>query len=326
MAIAIAGQAAEPGQEKKRAGANAPANGIKTPGVQIPFTSLKAEMDWDAPGAEWIGIANAVFTPGTDGLTRFDARAKEKKPGETIGGIRKPCGGAVNAFGSVWTGSCGDGALARVDPREMKTTAAVAAGIGPARIAIAATADSVWALTDTRGTLSRIDPQTNEVVAEFRVFADCGALTFGETALWLACPGENKVLRVDGATNVVDKSIDVADGPEAIAIGEGSVWVLSAKGKVERIDPKTNKITKTIETGAPAMGGTIAAGEGSVWVSTAAFPLTRIDPATEKVVQQFYGKGGGAVQAGFGSVWLAAPATGKLLRFDPRRIAATLAE
>jgi streptogramin lyase len=163
----------------------------------------------------------------------------------------------------------------------------VASGIGPARIAIAATEDSVWALTDARGTVSRIDPQQNELVAEFRVFADCRSLTFGES----------------------------------------SVWVLTAKdGKVERIDPKTNKITKTIETGAPAAGGTISFGEGSVWVSTAAFPLTRIDPTTEKVAQQFRGAGGGVVQAGAGSVWLAGKDTGKLLRFDPKRIAATLAE
>jgi streptogramin lyase len=165
--------------------------------------------------------------------------------------------------------------------------ACVASGMGPAWIAIAASEDSVWALTDARGTLSRIDPVQNEVVAEFRVFADCRSLTFGETALWLACPAENKVLR---------------------------------------IDPKTNKITKTIETGAPAAGGTISFGEGSVWVSTAAFPLTRIDPTTEKVAQQFWGTGGGVVQAGAGSVWLAGKDTGKLLRFDPRRIAATLAE
>ena len=54
-------------------------------------------------------------------------------------------------------------------------------------------------------------------------------------------------------TNLVDKSIDVSDRPVALAIGETSVWVLCEKdGKIDRIDPKTNKVTKTIELGAPA--------------------------------------------------------------------------
>jgi virginiamycin B lyase len=329
IVLAASAFGADAGQDKKRAAPAAPANGIKIPGIQIPFTSLKADMDWDAAGVEWIAAPNAVLVPdpSKDGLTRIDARAKEKKAGEAVAGVKKACGGLVSAFGSLWTGSCADGGLARIDPRASKVTASVASGMGPARIAIAATDDSVWALTDTRGTVSRIDPEQNEVVAEFRVFADCRSLTFGETALWLACPAENKVLRIDPKTNVVEKSIDVMGRPEALAIGESSVWVLTAKdGKVERIDPKTNKITKTIETGAPAAGGTISFGEGSVWVSTAAFPLTRIDPTSEKVAQQFWGAGGGVVQAGAGSVWLAGKDTGKLLRFDPKRIAATLAE
>ena len=65
-------------------------------------------------------------------------------------------------------------------------------------------------LTDARGTLSRIDPVENLVVAEFRVYADCNTLMFGETALWLTCPAENRVLRVDPQTNLVDKSIEVS--------------------------------------------------------------------------------------------------------------------
>jgi streptogramin lyase len=182
-------------------------------------------------------------------------------------------------------------------------------------------------LTDARGTLSRIDPAQNTVVAEFRVYADCNSLVFGETALWLTCPAENRVLRVDPQTNLVDKSIEVSAAPGALAVGESSVWVLCEKeGKVDRIDPKTNKVTKTIELGSPANGGAMAFGEGSLWISMPGFPITRIDPAGEKVVQQFYGEGGGFLATTQNSVWLASPTAGTLLRLDTRRIAATLAE
>jgi virginiamycin B lyase len=299
--------------------------GVKTPGVQIPFSALKPEMEFEAAPA-WIAAADTIVLPNAkDGLTRIDGRAKQKKLADPVAGVAGPCGGAVNAFGSLWTGACGAKALVRIDTKTAKITATLPVGVGPARIAIAASADSIWALTDARGTLSRIDPVQNEVVAELRVPADCGSLTFGEGALWLACPSENRVLRVDPQTNLVDKSIEVAAQPEALAIGEGSVWVLGARdGKLERIDAKTNKVVKTIELGAAASGGGLSVGEGSAWIAMPGFPLTRVDPQTDKVVQQFYGGDAGAIQAATGSVWLVQ--SGKVLRLDPKRIAATLAE
>ena len=98
-----------------------------------------------------------------------------------------------------------------------------------------------------------------------------------------------------------------------------------------RIDPKTNKVTKSIETGVSGGStGGIAVGQGFVWVTLPGFPITRIDPGTEpgteKVAQQFWGPGGGAIQFGQGSLWLTNVQEGTLWRIDPKRILATLAE
>jgi streptogramin lyase len=268
-----------------------------------------------------------LWIPAKTSLLRVDPKAKESKFGDPIAALKSPCGGVVSAFNSLWIPNCGDSSIVRAEARSGKTTATLSVGTGTARPGIAATAESVWAFTDARGTVSRIDPVQNAVVAEFRVFTDCNTLTFGETALWLTCPAENKVLRVDPATNLIDKTIDVSDRPVALAIGETSVWVLCEKdGKIDRIDPKTNKVTKSIELGAPATGGAISIGEGSVWVSMTGFPITRVDAAGEKVVQQFWGEGSGVVHAALGSVWLADAQSGKVRKFDPKRIAATLAE
>ena len=325
LAMAVTcGFASDPRKEPKRA---APVLGVKTPGVQIPFAHVKAELEFELPApAAWIALADSILIPSKDGLERVDPKTKESKFGEPIGGLKQPCAGMVSAFSSLWVPNCGEGTLTRVDPKTYKVTATLATGTRSARTGIAATADSVWMLTDTRGTVSRIDPAQNLVVAEFRVYADCTSLVFGETALWLTCPEENRVLRVDPQTNLVDKSIEVSAAPTAVVIGESSVWVLCAKeGKLERIDPKTNKVTKTIELGAPASGGALAFGEGSVWISMPGFPITRVDPQGEKVVQQFYGAGNGFLLTTPNSLWLADSAGG-LVRFDTRRIAATLAE
>jgi streptogramin lyase len=315
-------------EKPKPAKPHAPRLGIKTPGIQIPIESLKPELEYQTAPA-WLAFTDSVLVPDSAAHTvaRIDPKAKEAKFGEPIAGIQKPCAALLNAFNSLWTGDCAGGALLRIDPKTAKVTTKIPSGVGPAATSLAATADSIWLLTDSRGTLSRIDPDQNQVVAELRVPVDCTALTFGETALWLACPADNRVLRIDPLTNLVDKSIEVSAHPEAIAIGESSIWVLCGKeGKLDRIDPKTNKVSKTIELGTPAGGGSLAIGENSVWVSMPGFPLTRIDPATDKVAQQFYGEGGGIVRVGLSFVWLSNSEAGTLWKLDPKRISATLAE
>ena len=323
-----------------------PRQGIKTPGVQIPFANLKAEVELPlAP--QWMVFSDTVLIPNKNGgLERLDAKTNQLV--EPVAGVAKLCGGAATGFASLWIPDCAGGSLMRLDakiagdpkaPKKSKSEAEakpvkiadpvkIGTGVGAALPAVASNADSVWILSDDKTTLARVDPDANKVVSELRLPAGCNTLTFGETALWVTCPAENRVLRINPETTLVEKRIEVSAQPAALAIGESSVWVLCLKdGKVERIDPKTNKVTKTIETGvAGAASGGIAFGQGSVWVTLPGFPITRIDAAGEKVVQQFWGAGGGSIQFGQGSVWLTNPQSGTLWRIDPKRIAATLAE
>jgi streptogramin lyase len=236
----------------------------------------------------------------------------------------------VSAFNSLWAPDCSTGSLLRLDSKTFKVSATIPAGASTRKGTIAASGDSIWLLTDDKTTVSRIDPDQNLVVGEFRVYPDCGNLTFGETALWLTCPSENKIIRINPATSLVEKTIEVSARPEAIAIGETSVWVLCGKeGKIDRIDPKTNKVSKTIDLAVPEIQGALAIGDGSVWVTATGFPLTRIDPVAETVVQQFWGEGGGAIQFTAGqtsAIWLSNLNNGTLWRIDPKRVLATLAE
>jgi streptogramin lyase len=307
-----------------------PGKGIKTPGIQIPFANLKAEATIPAAGKPfWVvfvgGGPGSVYFPDVDKVEKVDA--KTNKPVDPITGLKKPCGGMVSAFGSLWVPTCGDGSLQRLDAKTLKVKATIAAGTGDALGSIAADADSVWMLTDNKATLSRIDPDQNAVTGEFRLPAGCRSLIYAENALWIACPALNKVLKINPATNVVDKRIEVAANPISVAAGQGSIWVLGGKeGKIDRIDPKTDKVTKTIDLLAPATEGAIAFGEGYLWVTMTGFPLTRVDVATETVAQQFWGDGGGAITTSAGAIWLSNLNNGTISRIDPKLVLATLAE
>lgn len=351
VALAATLSAAQSGKNKHQPEPG-PKQGIKTPGVQIPFASLKADAELPlAP--RWIVFSDTVLIPNkAGGLERLDA--KTNKLVDPVAGVTKLCGGAATGFSSLWIPDCADHALIRLDARiaadpkapvgrgrgpaagaeekrepvKIAEAVKIDSGVGSALPSVAANPDSIWLLSDDKTTLSRVDPDQNKVVSELRLPAGCNTLTFGETALWVTCPSENRVLRINPETTLVEKRIEVSPQPAALAIGESSLWVLCLKdGKVERIDPKTNKVTKTIETGvAGAAAGGIAVGEGSIWVTLTGFPITRIDPVSEKVVQQFWGAGGGAIQFGQGSVWLTNLAEGTLWRIDPKRVLATLAE
>ncbi len=386
------------GKEAKSAKTAAPAHGVKTPGVLIPYTTLKsdAEIVLDAPPAGFL-FTDAIQIAGAGGIRRFDAATnKPFEPSRDIKGVDKPCGGLLNAFSFVWTPSCATSTLAKLEmrpvtrpgggrgggrgpggggggrppadapkpdapkpdapnpemakPEAPKPDAAKAEpppaprpfpppappappvfiGVGSAPVAataLAASDDSVWMLSDAKTSLLRVDPTTNEIVAEMRLPTACSSILSAEKALWVTCPSENRVIRIEPKTNLVEKRIEVAAEPVSVAFGEGSIWVLGRKeGKISRIDPKTNKVTATIDLSIPNADGTLAFGEGFLWASAPGFPVMRITPANDKVAQQFHGEGGGIIHFGLGSIWVASAKSGTVTRFDPKRILATLAE
>ena len=128
------------------------------------------------------------------------------------------------------------------------------------------------------------------------------------------------VQRVDPKTNTVVATMAVHGQPRFLAVGEGAVWVLNqADGTVSRIDPRTNEVVATIEVGVPGPGGDIAAGEGAVWVRASKVLLSVLDPKNNKVVKRFGpAQGSGAVRAGVGKVWVSAHDVNKVWRLNPR--------
>ena len=75
---------------------------------------------------------------------------------------------------------------------------------------------------------------------------------------------------VDPDTNRVIASIETGSKPATITAGDGAVWVGDTRdGTVTRIDSADRSVVKTIGIGAPAVD--IAASGGSVWVATGGF-------------------------------------------------------
>ncbi len=77
-----------------------PKNGVKTPGVLIPFANLKAEAELPAPDKPvWMYFSQSLYVPAKDHIEKIDVRSN--KPGDPVTGIAKPCGGMASAFNSL---------------------------------------------------------------------------------------------------------------------------------------------------------------------------------------------------------------------------------
>ena len=180
---------------------------------------------------------------------------------------------------------------------------------------------AVWIANFGMGTLDRLDPASNRVVARVPVGESCAAIALGFGSIWVpVCGGSPAVVRVDAKTNRVSARIPVNEvlGESGIGVDESGAWILTAaSGELSRIDPATNKIATTY---AVADGSTVVGtGFGSVWVAnTNTNAVQRVDPASGEIIATIpVGQGPRFMAAGEGAVWITNQTSGDVSRIDP---------
>jgi YVTN family beta-propeller protein len=204
-----------------------------------------------------------------------------------------------------------------ISPTRGAISAVVPVGSSPS--GVAAGEGAVWVTNYNANTVSRIDPATHDVVQTIEAGSTPSGIAVGAGAVWVANNFAGTVSRIDPAVDRVVQSIPVGNGPSGVAVGDGSVWVTnSSDGTLIRIDAVSGTVVKTIGLG----GGVtdVAAGLGVVWVSDEANGrLLRVDPQTNQFVQAInVGTGPSAIAIGYGSVWVANSADGTVSRIDPQ--------
>jgi virginiamycin B lyase len=119
--------------------------------------------------------------------------------------------------------------LSRINP----TTQTVAATIpvGPMPHFLTVGAGSVWTLNQGDGSVSRIDPGTNQVIATIKaeIPGTGGDIAFGEGFVWLTALGNpvgRPLTKIDPTTNKVVAQF-VGRGGDALRVGKGAIWMCS---------------------------------------------------------------------------------------------------
>jgi DNA-binding SARP family transcriptional activator/ABC-type transport system substrate-binding protein len=137
----------------------------------------------------------------------------------------------------------------------------------------------------------------------------------GEPALARAEP--DSVAFLDSSTGQLLGQVP-ARRTALLRFGGGFLWSMSVDGALEKIDPTSRKVVRTIGVGVHPGG--LAYGERSVWVTDADSPtLLRIDPrygSVERIKLPAAGGGAGGLSVGAGSVWVVQGGS-RVLRIDP---------
>jgi hypothetical protein len=210
-------------------------------------------------GADSVWVSSGDLPPGAAVVLRVDPRTKRVVDRISV----DPSSGLAFGHGSVWVTSASYGTVSRIDPQTGEVAAKIEVGRGAGDIAVDESSGAVWVaglhLPRTSGAyseynkLSRVDPETNRVVAEIPIRADSR----------------------DG-------------GASSVAVGEGAVWVQSVDGRLLKVDPATNEFVAMVSVGEWSYPPTphLAVYGGGVWTMVQAeeFRLVRVDPRTMHIV------------------------------------------
>src|ERR687897_2889237 len=243
--------------------------------------------------------------------------------------------------GAVWVLNADDQTISKINPqtKEVETfgtggiTTDLAVGEGAVWVGNGAQTPGAVDIASTTS-VSRVDPDTTSVretavlpsprtTPDVRLSGESrtlgvSQLAVGAGAVWAINP-DLSVSRIDPDTGKRDAIVPIEAGG-AIAAGNEGVWALAADAPhVLRIDPRTNKLSQTIELATDGLTG-LAVGGGSVWATDAEQGLLwRIEPRSDPTTRTIdVGIGATAVTYGDGAVWVANLVRDEISRVDVR--------
>jgi peptide/nickel transport system substrate-binding protein len=270
----------------------------------LAFAGVASIVLLSAGGAPTVPVgSDSAARLGSDGEARLATALASRSGAIGIG------------FGSLWVAQPDRGVMVRLDLADGSVTdRSIRVGSAPAGVAV--DEDAVWVSNAGDGTVSRVDPDSNEASDTIRVGTSPAAIAVGDGALWVADSIAASLLRVDPIARVVEP-IELDGQPTGVAFTPEGVWVSMAPDLIARVDPSTRQVTFTTSVGSGPAG--VAVAFGSVWVANQLDDtVTRLEPSSgrqEAVIP--VGSGPVALAAAGDLLWVANEFGGTVEAIDP---------
>jgi DNA-binding SARP family transcriptional activator len=159
-------------------------------------------------------------------------------------------------------------------------------GLGGLLLACAAVAAGTVALTAGGGGghvkalgsgVAAIHPSTGRLASLTETVTAPSNVAVGEGAVWVLNTEDRTISRIDPKTKKVVRRFEIGGVPSDIAVGAGALWVGKGGGpqnngtvSISRVDPHSNRITRTVR-----LPDTGSGSHGPAWAS----PASRWEPA-----------------------------------------------
>jgi DNA-binding SARP family transcriptional activator len=247
-----------------------------------------------------VGNALWVVFRGSAQIGRIDFRARRGmppfQPAPSLDDI------AVDAQGHAW-----------VSDRKPAVTwiGRVADGFGPYEIPVPTTkripvplpgagAEAVgggylWVIADLPGhtgkSVALIDTRHRRFASKISLGLPTTSIAYGYRSAWIGAydPSHQTawLLKVSSTQTQLPLRLegDDGEGPLAVAVGDGSVWVITSRGNLLGIDPRTMQIVHRVRMSVQ-MPTLLAVGAGSVWTTNNnGYSVSQINPSTNTIVR-----------------------------------------
>jgi DNA-binding beta-propeller fold protein YncE len=146
------------------------------------------------------------------------------------------------------------------------------------------------------------------------------AVAVGREGVWVLTMRRNgnALLQIDPKTGSVSRTIALkTDNATSLGVGEGRIWVVSQDGVIQRVDPRSGKVTGRRDVGECSARPGI--GLGSVWlcVCNPGSSMLRMDPVTlrDTLARNAVPAQDGMFSIGYGSLWWHDTPSGTVIRF-----------
>jgi serine/threonine-protein kinase len=199
-------------------------------------------------------------------------------------------------------------------------TVAAPLRIGEPPLRIAAGSEKIWVLSESEGTLTTIDAETDEITgAPIDLGKGVAAVAVGGGSVWVTDARDGDLLRVDDESRRVTQRIPIGGHPGPLVYGGGRIWVADTDGAgITAVNASGGQVVRR-HLGPHTAPLRLATGAGSLWVSSAttgqvhhiglgAFAVGRSIPA---------GRHPAGITVGDGLVWVADARSGSVIRLDP---------
>ena len=184
------------------------------------------------------------------------------------------------------------GAVWRVDPARAEVVAKILPG--PGRASVGAGGAGLWIGSSEGGTVSEVDPATNEITRSVRVERP-DFIAVGSTDIWVASTMTGRLTRIDAASGDILASILVGNAPSQPTLAFGAVWVPHdcivgtpdvGTTSVTRIDPATNQITGGVPGDGFQCAQAITVSRANLWFTDANDgTVSEVEPISARVTR-----------------------------------------